>query len=184
MHRGVDLRGRRGQAVRAVASGMVVASSYNKFAGNKVAIKHRDGSTSYYLHLNKRNVRKGQWVKSYQNIGTVGATGRVTGPHLHFGFKKPNGRWMNPMNKRMIATPKLAGARLDNLEKQILMAESLVDSLEISRVAKYIVKKIPNQKEESVFDYLNWDAEKLFKASSRYLAQTQVDIEIGTEKEI
>jgi murein DD-endopeptidase MepM/ murein hydrolase activator NlpD len=184
MHRGVDLRGRRGQSVRAVASGKVVVSSYNKYAGNKVAIKHRDGSTSYYLHLNKRNVRKGQWVKSYQKIGSVGATGRVTGPHLHFGFKKPNGRWMNPMNKRMIATPKLAGPRLAHLEKQILTSESLIDSLEISRVAKYIVKKIPNQKEESVFDLLNWDENKLFQTSSRHIAQTKTETEIGIEKEI
>jgi murein DD-endopeptidase MepM/ murein hydrolase activator NlpD len=182
MHRGVDLRGRRGQSVRAVASGKVVVSSYNKYAGNKVAIKHRDGSTSYYLHLNKRNVRKGQWVKSYQQIGTVGATGRVTGPHLHFGFKKPNGRWMNPMNKRMIATPKLAGPRLAHLEQQILISESLIDSLEISRVAKYIVKKIPNQKEENVFDFLNWDEKKLFQTSSRHIAQTKTELEI--EKEI
>lgn len=156
MHRGVDLRGYKGQPVRSVASGKVVVSTYNKFAGNKVGIRHRDGSTSYYFHLNKRKVRKGQWVKSYQVIGTVGATGRVTGAHLHFGFKKPNGRWMNPMNKRMIATPKLTGHRLESLKTQILDSESLLDRLEISRVAKYIVSKIPNQKPINVFDLLKW----------------------------
>ncbi len=182
MHRGVDLRGYNGQPVRSVASGKVVVSSYNKFAGNKVAIRHRDGSTSYYLHLKGRRVRVGQWVRSYQVIGSVGATGRVTGPHLHFGFKKPNGRWMNPMNKRMIATPKLTGARLMQLEKQVLVSESLIDSLEISRVAKYIVKKIPNQKIESVFDYLNWDEKKLFKTSARYLAQTETENVLTVEK--
>jgi murein DD-endopeptidase MepM/ murein hydrolase activator NlpD len=160
-HRGVDLRGRTGQAVHAVAHGKVLLSTYNKFAGNKVAIRHRDGSTSYYFHLNKRKVRRGQWVKSYQVIGTVGATGRVTGPHLHFGFKKPNGAWMNPMNKRMIATPKLTGSRLLELRNQVLVSEALIDSLEISEKSKYIVKNIPNKKEESVFDYLNIDLQSL-----------------------
>lgn len=119
MHRGVDLRGRKGERVHAVAGGKVIMSTYNKFAGNKIGIRHRDGSTSYYYHLDRRSVRVGAWVRSHQVIGTVGATGRVTGPHLHFGFKNSRGRWMNPLNKRMIATPKLKGERLANLRTQV-----------------------------------------------------------------
>lgn len=148
MHRGVDLRGRRGEPVRAVANGRVIMSTYNKYAGNKVAIKHRDGSISYYLHLHKRSVNKGDWVKSYQMIGTVGATGRVTGPHLHFGFKKANGRWMNPMNKRMIATPKLTGKRFQRLQTQIAMTRGLMQDLEISKSARYLLAEIPNKKSD------------------------------------
>ncbi|MCO4756186.1 MAG: M23 family metallopeptidase, partial [Bacteriovoracaceae bacterium] len=144
MHRGVDLRGRRGKPVHAVAGGRVVQSTYNKYAGNKIAIKHRDGSTSYYLHLNKRRVNKGDWVTSYQVIGTVGSTGRVTGPHLHFGFRKPSGRWMNPLNKRMIATPRLTGARYTKLQEQINQTKALLIDLEVSKVAKYILADIPN----------------------------------------
>ena len=144
MHRGTDFRGRVGEPVHAVATGRVVESSYNEYAGNKVAIKHRDGSTSYYLHLNKRRVKKGDWVKSYQVIGSVGATGRVTGPHLHFGFRKPSGQWMNPLNKRMIATPKLQGDRFEFLQSQIAQTRGLMVDLELSKVAKYIVADIPN----------------------------------------
>lgn len=144
MHRGVDLRGRTGKPVHAVADGRVITSTYNKYAGNKIAIRHRDGSTSYYLHLNRRSVNKGAWVKSYQVIGTVGSTGRVTGPHLHFGFKKANGRWMNPLNKRMIATPKLTGERYGKLQEQISATKGLIVDLELSKVAKYIVADIPN----------------------------------------
>lgn len=153
MHRGVDLRGRRGRAVHAVADGRVIQSTYNKYAGNKIAIRHRDGSTSYYLHLNKRRVNRGAWVKSYQVIGSVGSTGRVTGPHLHFGFKKPNGRWMNPLNKRMIATPKLSGKRLDKLQEQIEFTKGLIIDLELSKKARYIIADIPNSdsKKESTF---------------------------------
>lgn len=138
MHRGVDLRGRRGKPVHAAASGKVIQSTYNKYAGNKIAIKHRDGSISYYLHLHKRRVNKGDWVRSYQVIGTVGSTGRVTGPHLHFGFKKANGRWMNPLNKRMIATPKLSGKRLNDLKDQIAKIKDHLIDVEVSQAARYI----------------------------------------------
>ena len=152
MHRGVDLRGRRGKPVHAVADGRVIQSTYNKYAGNKIAIKHRDGSISYYLHLHKRRVNKGDWVKSYQVIGSVGSTGRVTGPHLHFGFRKPSGRWMNPLNKRMIATPKLEGARFNKLQEQIASTKGLLIDLELSKVARYIVADIPNQENKVTFE--------------------------------
>jgi murein DD-endopeptidase MepM/ murein hydrolase activator NlpD len=143
MHRGVDLRARKGTPVHAVADGTVIMSSSDPYAGNKIGIRHRDGSSSYYFHLNKRSVRKGAWVRSYQVIGTVGRTGRVTGPHLHFGFKKRNGRWMNPLNKRMIATPKLKGKRFSALQEQIHIIKGLLTDLEISEEAKYLVAKFP-----------------------------------------
>ena len=144
MHRGVDLRGRIGKPVHAVAAGKVVASTYNKYAGNKIAIRHRDGSTSYYMHLNRRSVKRGDWVRSYQVIGTVGKTGRVTGPHLHFGFRKPSGRWMNPLNKRMIATPRLSGEKFEALQMQIASTRALMQDLELSQKTKYLLAKIPN----------------------------------------
>lgn len=168
MHRGVDLRARTGENVHAVASGKVIESSYNEYGGNKVAIKHRDGSVSYYLHLSKRSVNRGDWVKSYQVIGRVGATGRVTGPHLHFGFKKANGHWMNPMNKRMIATPKLAGERFTKLKEQIYHSKALLDSLELSRTARYIVKDLPNKKENSILEFLTLNSEELFYAPDSF----------------
>lgn len=152
MHRGVDLRASKGKPVHSVAAGRVVESTYNKYAGNKVAIRHRDGSTSYYLHLNKRSVKKGQWVRTYEVIGTVGATGRVTGPHLHFGFKKANGRWMNPLNKRMIATPKLKGERLALLKEQISKIKNIMIDTEVSSVARYIAS---STKKENVEFKLN-----------------------------
>jgi murein DD-endopeptidase MepM/ murein hydrolase activator NlpD len=69
--------------------------------------------------LHKRSVRTGQRVQARQVIGTTGASGRVTGPHLHFGFQDERGRWINPALKRMIATPKLQGERLQKLQQQI-----------------------------------------------------------------
>ncbi len=139
MHRGVDLRGRRGARVHAVAAGKVIISAFNQYAGNKIGIRHRDGSTSFYYHLSKRAVRVGSWVKTHQVIGRVGSTGRVTGPHLHFGFKKANGRWMNPLNKRMIATPRLKGERFSNLTHQITKIKGTLADLEMSQESKYLL---------------------------------------------
>ena len=149
MHRGVDLRGRLGNPVHAVAAGKVVESSYNEFAGNKIAVKHRDGSTSYYYHLHNRRVNKGEWVRTHQVIGTVGSSGRVTGPHLHFGFREKNGRWINPLNKRMIATPKLSGERLANLKQQVYSTKGLLADFEIGKEARYVLANIPNRRPAS-----------------------------------
>ena len=139
MHRGVDLRARRGAPVHAVARGKVIISTYNKFAGNKIAIRHADKSVSYYLHLKNRSVKKGDRVLSHQIIGRVGATGRVTGPHLHFGFKKSNGRWMNPMSKRMIATPKLKGEKYVKLTEQIRDTKEMLQNIENSKLSRYVM---------------------------------------------
>ncbi len=119
MHYGVDYRASPGTMVHAVAKGKVIVSSYDSISGNKVAIRHADGSSSWYLHLRKRMVKKGQQVKSRQVIGLSGSTGRVEGPHLHFAFKNAKNQWINPLKKRMIATPKLAGSRLERLQSQV-----------------------------------------------------------------
>ncbi len=129
MHWGVDYGAATGTPVYAVASGTVVQSGRGSANGNYVAIRHADRYTSYYLHLHTRLVSRGQTVRARQIIGRVGSTGRSTGPHLHFGFKKPNGAWMNPLRKRMIATPKLKGERLARLGEQVREIRALLDSL-------------------------------------------------------
>ena len=151
MHLGVDLRGRRGEQVHAVASGKVILSTYNQFAGNKVGIKHKDGSISYYYHLQRRGVKKGDWVRSHQIIGNVGATGRVTGPHLHFGFKNRRGRWINPLNKRMIATPKLKGERFVRLQDQIKDIKNRLIDMHISEESRYLIANLPSVRKDKAY---------------------------------
>ncbi len=148
MHRGVDLRARSGSSVFSVARGKVILSTYNKYAGNKIGIKHNDGSSSYYFHLRKRKVKRGDYVKTHQVIGLVGATGRVTGAHLHFGFKRANGKWMNPLSKRMIATPKLSGLRLSNLTNQISSIRMDILDLELNKKGRYLLAHIPNLRKQ------------------------------------
>ena len=129
-HKGVDLAAKKGAPVYSVAAGKVVDSSYNPFAGKRIGIRHEDGSTSYYFHLNKKLVKKGEYVRAHQVIGEVGATGRVTGAHLHFGFKNTQGKWINPLNKRMIATNKLSGEKFNRLTQQISKFKYMIVDVE------------------------------------------------------
>lgn len=129
-HAGVDYSSPTGTPVYAVAEGTVISSGYDDYSGNKIAVRHKDGSSSWYLHLSSRGVHNGSRVGARQVIGRTGNTGRSTGPHLHFGFKQPNGAWMNPVTKRMIATPKLQGERLSQLKKQIEEIRALLTRLQ------------------------------------------------------
>jgi murein DD-endopeptidase MepM/ murein hydrolase activator NlpD len=87
-HGGVDLGAARGTPVLAPAAGKVAVST-DRFEGGArygkvVAIDHADGSRSLYAHLDARLVRAGDLVRAGQRIALTGATGKVTGPHLHF----------------------------------------------------------------------------------------------------
>lgn len=118
-HYGIDYGNPTGTPIYAVAEGVVTVSGYDEFSGNKVAIRHRDNSESWYMHMSVRGVSVGAKVAPRQVIGRVGSTGRSTGPHLHFGFKNEKGVWINPSSKTMIATPKLEGERLGRLKQQV-----------------------------------------------------------------
>jgi murein DD-endopeptidase MepM/ murein hydrolase activator NlpD len=131
MHHGVDYRASVGTPVYAVAEGRVTKSAYDANSGHYVAIKHNDNTTSYYLHLNRRSVSVGANVKARQVIGQSGNTGLSSGPHLHFGVKQANGTWMNPLSKRMIATPKLSGEKLEMLKEQIEEIKEIYSELDV-----------------------------------------------------
>ena len=85
-HRGVDLRGATDSPVQALSAGRVALAEPLYFAGNAVFIDHGHGIISSYAHLNRILVQTGDQVEAGQTLGLVGATGRVTGPHLHLGL--------------------------------------------------------------------------------------------------
>ncbi|MBU4382987.1 MAG: M23 family metallopeptidase [Proteobacteria bacterium] len=91
-HGGVDLRGSTGTPVPAAADGTVALVIDAYFSGNTVLIDHGQGVITRYLHLSQALVKTGQKVKKGEIIGKVGATGRVTGPHLDFGVKLAGAR--------------------------------------------------------------------------------------------
>lgn len=86
-HSGIDLSAARGTPVVAAERGRVVIAADHYFSGNSVFIDHGDGLVTMYFHLDRVDVRAGQTVERGQVVGTVGSTGRVTGPHLHFGVR-------------------------------------------------------------------------------------------------
>ncbi|MES5818393.1 M23 family metallopeptidase [Streptomyces sp. RG80] len=83
-HTGVDFHAASGTSVRSVGSGTVVEAGWGGSYGNNVVIKMNDGTYTQYGHLSSIGVSVGQTVTPGQQIGLSGATGNVTGPHLHF----------------------------------------------------------------------------------------------------
>ena len=84
---GVDFRGAAGAPIRAANRGVVVLVDTFFLAGRCVYIDHGGGVTTGYFHMSKPLVSVGDTVKRGQTIGLVGATGRVTGPHLHWAAR-------------------------------------------------------------------------------------------------
>lgn len=83
-HTGIDLRGKVGTPIRAPNRGRVVLAADLYFSGNTVILDHGLGLFSYLAHLSEISVREGGEVDAGSFLGRVGATGRVTGPHLHW----------------------------------------------------------------------------------------------------
>lgn len=108
-HRGVDYAAPRGTPVYSAGDGKVIAAGYSKANGNYVFVQHGQTYITKYLHLNNKKVRKHQIVRQRQLIGTVGATGYATGPHLHYEFLV-NGVHRNPRTVKLPKAQSIAKA--------------------------------------------------------------------------
>jgi len=87
VHKGVDLKGKGGEAVKAFNSGRVVLAEELFFGGNTIILDHGQGIFSIYMHLSMSKTAVGDIVSKGDTMGLVGSSGRATGPHLHFGVK-------------------------------------------------------------------------------------------------
>ncbi|MGP1437735.1 MAG: peptidoglycan DD-metalloendopeptidase family protein [Treponema sp.] len=94
-HNGLDMATHRGTPVFAALAGVVVSTGYSPVYGNHVIIRHHSGYKTLYGHLNSIFTSPNRYVTTVTQIGTVGSTGRSTGPHLHFTVYK-NGATINP----------------------------------------------------------------------------------------
>ena len=97
LHAGIDIAGKKGTPVVSAADGVVIYTGWVGRFGKMVIIDHGFGYKTVYGHLTEISVKKGHRVKRWQTVGSMGSTGRSTGPHLHYEIHK-NGKPHNPMN--------------------------------------------------------------------------------------
>lgn len=95
-HNGIDIKARQGTSITSPAEGVVVSAGRAGLMGRMVKIRTRAGKTLYFGHLHKIKCKKGDQIKLGQLLGTVGSSGRATGPHLHFSVVSA-GRFINPL---------------------------------------------------------------------------------------
>ena len=97
-HSGIDLAAPTGTPVVAPTDIQITSAGFQGANGNLVRSVDGQGNTYAFAHLNSINVKPGDTIAQGQQLGTVGSTGRSTGPHLHFGIKDKFGRAIDPEN--------------------------------------------------------------------------------------
>lgn len=155
-HAGIDLSAAEGTPVRALAGGEVTFAGRDSSGSITVKIRHADGSESLYGHLEvDLPVRAGQTVEAGTAIGTVGMTGKTTGPHLHLALKDAQGRPVDPtpairsgdLSAAFAADPVLSAfeksGRSDAFELRNAAARSGVDPYLIAAIADEGIRVSP-----------------------------------------
>jgi murein DD-endopeptidase MepM/ murein hydrolase activator NlpD len=94
-HNGIDIKARRGTKIVAPVDGKVLTACRAGLMGRMVKLRTSTGQHLYFGHMQKILCKKGDRVKKGQVLGTVGSSGRATGPHLHFSVKS-SGKFINP----------------------------------------------------------------------------------------
>jgi murein DD-endopeptidase MepM/ murein hydrolase activator NlpD len=114
-HKAIDYAAPKGTPVYALGAGKVIFKGQKGAYGKLIVLQHPFGVQTYYGHLDAfaKDLKVGDRVQKGQVIGTVGATGRATGPHLHFAVAK-NGQFVNPKTLLDIAGEQLEGARFED----------------------------------------------------------------------
>ncbi|HMK04394.1 MAG TPA: M23 family metallopeptidase [Ferruginibacter sp.] len=122
-HKGVDIYAKRGTPVVAICDGIITSTATEKLGGKTIRLKAADYTWSaYYAHLDKLNVRVGQYVQKGETIGTIGNTGNAKrkAAHLHFGIYG-GGRAVNPLpyvkNSKKILNPGPVASNKKNNKK-------------------------------------------------------------------
>ena len=127
MHRGIDFAAPRGTPIMAAGDGVIEASGRNGAYGKYVRIRHNTEYKTAYGHMSRidKAARRGKRVRQGDIIGTVGSTGRSTGPHLHYEVLL-GGRQINPLTLELPTGAKLAGADLERFEAEVTALQAAI----------------------------------------------------------
>ena len=137
MHRGVDFAAPRGTPIYAAGDGVIEKAGWAGGYGKYVRIRHNGRYKTAYAHLKAfgRGIKRGVRVKQRQIIGYVGATGRTTGPHLHYEVIH-NGRQINPKKVRLPSGYSLKGPELERFNSVVATLQQRLASLRTGIAAK------------------------------------------------
>ena len=127
MHRGIDFAAPRGTPIMAAGDGVIEASGRNGAYGKYVRIRHNTEYKTAYGHMSRidKAARRGKRVRQGDIIGTVGSTGRSTGPHLHYEVLL-GGRQINPLTLELPTGAKLACADLERFEAEVTALQAAI----------------------------------------------------------
>ena len=137
-HKGTDFAASIGTPIRSTANGTVTASRYKGANGNYVKIKHNSTYSTQYLHMKKRAVKKGDYVKQGDIIGYVGMTGSTAGPHVCYRFWK-NGRQVDPFRQKLPSAEPIKESLIDDYLIFIEPLKKQIDSIPTQVIETAIV---------------------------------------------
>ncbi|MDP6922714.1 MAG: peptidoglycan DD-metalloendopeptidase family protein [Lutibacter sp.] len=127
-HKGTDYAARVGTPIVSTANGRVIESRYKGGNGHYVKIRHNSTYSTQYLHMSKRAVKKGDYVKQGAVIGYVGMTGNTSGPHVCYRFWK-NGRQVDPLKTALPAAKPMKKEIRPNYLQFIEPLQKALDSI-------------------------------------------------------
>jgi len=129
-HRGTDFAAAVGTPILSTANGTVVESRYRGGNGNYVKVKHNSTYSTQYLHMRKRAVKVGDFVKQGDVIGYVGMTGSTAGPHVCYRFWK-NGQQVDPLKQKLPAAKPIEESLKESYLNFIAPIKEQLDQIKI-----------------------------------------------------
>jgi murein DD-endopeptidase MepM/ murein hydrolase activator NlpD len=151
-HNGVDFAAPVGAPVYATAAGVVTSVGPAGPCGNRVEISHPNNIQSIYCHLSRfaSGLHVGQHVEQRQLIAYVGQTGRVTGPHLHFGIRR-NGVIVDPMTLRLDGVRVVPRAQRDEFDRERAELDAELDGVALP-AATGVPVETPEQPADNFYE--------------------------------
>lgn len=142
-HLGTDYAAPIGTPILATANGTVVKSSYTRGNGNYVTLKHNATYSTQYLHMQRRKVKVGQFVKQGDVIGWIGMTGNTSGPHVCYRFWK-NGRQVDPFKQKLPEAEPLSDSLKVRYFNQIMPLKYDLDCILFENETPQSITKLSN----------------------------------------